>query len=74
MSIQFKVEYEITPIRFVKVICPSCNEEFDAREHGTTENGGHIHDSVDLQFAKFDCPTCKEHFETRGKTIAIEEL
>lgn len=74
MNIKFKVEYEITPIRFVQVNCPICNENFDARAYGTTESGGHIYDSVDLQFAKFDCPKCGEHFETRGKEIEIEEI
>lgn len=74
MTIKFKVEYEITPIRFVDVYCPSCNEVFDARSHGKTESGGNIHDAVDLQFAKFDCPKCGEYFETRGKEIKIEEV
>lgn len=31
MAIKFRVEYEITPIRFVDVFCPSCKHGFDAR-------------------------------------------
>lgn len=74
MSIKFKVEYEITPIRFVDVCCPGCDSSFDARQHGKKEDGGHIHDSVDLQFAKFNCPHCGEYFETRGKKLEITEV
>ena len=33
MSIKFDVEYEATPIRFVNVYCPKCNNKFDARAY-----------------------------------------
>ncbi len=71
--IKFSVEYEITPIRFATVICPSCEEEFDAKWYGEKEDGGHINDAVDLHFAKFKCPECKHKFSTRGKEIEVEE-
>lgn len=70
--IKFIVEYETTPIRFATVICPNCEKGFDAKWYGKTEDGGHIHDDVDLQFGKFKCPECKHKFSTRDKQIEID--
>lgn len=74
MSIKFRVEYEITPIRYVEVYCPNCNEIFDARENGTTEWGSRIYDDADLQLAQFSCPKCATRFRTRDEEIEIEEI
>jgi transposase-like protein len=71
MLIKFDVEFEITPIRFVYVTCPKCNNKFDGRNYGETESGSCLHDKVDLMFAKFICPHCAYKFETRGQEIEI---
>jgi len=73
MSIKFDVEYEATPIRFVNVYCPKCNNKFDARAYGEhdTYQGSRLHDAVDLQFAKFICPYCAYKFTTRDEEIEI---
>jgi transposase-like protein len=72
MAIKFRVEYEITPIRFVDVFCPSCKHGFDARGNGMRDDGGEIYDEVDLNFSVFKCPKCALDFSTRGKEIEIE--
>lgn len=73
MAFKFDIEYEITPIRFVKATCPNCEEVFDAREHGKGDDGRHIHDAVDLQYAKFKCPHCKHKYTTRGMELDLIE-
>lgn len=73
MKFKFDIEYEITPIRFVKATCPNCEATFDAREHGKCEGGGSIHDAVDLQYAKFKCPHCRHQYETRDKELDLTE-
>ena len=58
MTINFRVEFESTPIRHVAVQCPHCNSWFNARD--ITKDT--IHDKTDLMFAPFYCPVCKKTF------------
>lgn len=70
--IKFKCEFETPQLRFASMICPYCNEKFNAMEYGKTESGGNIYDSIDLEYGIFICPNCKEVIKTRDEYIKIE--
>ncbi len=39
MTIRIEYENGIPRLRFASIYCPECDEEFDALDNGTTEEG-----------------------------------
>lgn len=78
MIINFRVEFDPTPIRHVAVRCPECFRWF----RGNDITNDSLHDNVDLKYAHFVCPVCGSYFSAYDSTrpwgdeheIDIEEV
>ena len=60
MEINFRVEYEDTPIRHAAVQCPFCQRWFVGYDILTSD--AFLRFKSDLQFAVFRCPVCNREF------------
>lgn len=58
MQINYRVEYECTPVRHIAVQCPECKRWYHGRDI--------THDDLDydyqIEFAEFECPVCYTKF------------
>ena len=67
--VKFKIEYEITPIRFIEVQCPECSEWQNARDISRE----HIHDRVDAEYANYSCKHCWREFCPKEDGMEVVE-
>lgn len=62
MTINFRVEFESTPIRHVAVQCPHCDKWFNGWDIVEGDPLKELRYEHDLGFAVFYCPCCKREF------------
>lgn len=60
MTINFRVEYEPTPIRHIAVQCPFCDEWFRARDISNKS----LDYDYEIEFAEYHCPICDKYFSS----------
>lgn len=58
MIINFRVEYEPTPIRHIAVQCPSCGRWY----HGNDITEDDLFYDYQAEMAEFQCPVCQTKF------------
>ena len=71
MAIKIEYENEIPQLRFANIECPKCKTKFDALKNGKTEQGGSLHDYIDLKYAIYKCPHCDSEFITRNEDLIM---
>ena len=58
MIINFRIEYDPTPIRHIAVQCPSCGRWF----HGNAITEDDLYYDFQAEMAEFKCPVCTTRF------------
>ena len=73
MDIKIEYENEIPALRSATIYCPNCFKLFDALNYGVTEEGGLLHDYIDLQYGVYNCPHCHFGFTARDEELEMIE-
>ena len=58
MTINYRIEYDPTPIRHIAVQCPSCGRWYRGRDITKDD----LSYDYDVETAKFKCPICETIF------------
>lgn len=72
MEINFRAEFEDTPIRHLAVQCPKCNNWFKAYDVTLYPNNA-INSVYDIYGAEFECPVCQDTYEVDNTDFSIVE-
>lgn len=74
MRIKLEYENEIPQLRRANIWCISCNEKFNALEHGRGRLGERLHDYIDLKWGVYECPHCGVKFKAEDYDIEMLEI
>lgn len=66
-KVNVRVEYELTPIRYLVIECPNCKNWF----HQNDIVDDHVSYSYEMSSTECNCPKCETYFKLRNVNIAM---